>query len=122
MDYNRLLETVSLPLFRIRICEEEIKETAKASRLWGCAWTSRAGNTERSFSANAVGVVSTVCSENFNVLIIVFHGFFQMFVFFAPSSMTSNSCLLFWESHVQENQEGDIGERRTKFQNGGRPQ
>lgn len=34
MDYNRLLETVSLPLFRIRICEEESKETTKAPMLW----------------------------------------------------------------------------------------
>lgn len=77
MDYNRLLETVSLPLFRIRICEEESEETAEAPRLWGSAWTYRAGSTEWSFSANAIGVVSTVCNENFNVLIIVFHSFFQ---------------------------------------------
>lgn len=32
MDYNRLLEIVSVPVFMFRICEEEREETAKAPR------------------------------------------------------------------------------------------
>lgn len=82
MNYNGLLGTVSLPLFIIRICEEEGEEITKAPRLWECAWICERGNTDSSFSANAAGVVSTVCNENFHVLINVFHSFFQMFSFF----------------------------------------
>lgn len=76
MDYIRLLETVSLHLFRIRICEEKSKGASKAVRLWGCAWTYRAGNTVCHFSADTVSMDSAVHSDKFKVVIIEFHSFF----------------------------------------------
>lgn len=76
MDYIRLLETLSLHLFSIRICEEKSKGALKAVRRWACAWTYRAGNIVCHFSADTVSVDSAMHSDKFNVVIIVFHSFF----------------------------------------------
>lgn len=113
MNYNRLLETVSLPLFIIRICEEEEKKSLRPPGF---------GNVRGPMEQETLNVPSQLMLLEWSPLYamrILMYSLMYPIVsskcflsFFPPSSTASGSCLVFGESMFRKTRKGiqDRGE------------